>query len=175
MSWFGSTGLGECRCGAGSAGMTMVHLPRSSALGSSSYEAGEGFVTPALPTTIRAKDLHRRLCRRQYGRRICVAVFSDGDTGEGFASSALPTRIRAKDLCHRPCRRRYGRRICVAVFSDGDTGEEFASSALPMAIRAKDLQLACLSSVVPLSVCLFLSVFLLIVVYPHRSSIVAST
>ena len=131
-------------------------------------------MTPALPTTIRAKDLHRRLCRRQYGRRICVAVFSDGDTGEGFASSALPTRIRAKDLCHRPCRRRYGRRICVAVFSDGDTGEEFASSALPMAIRAKDLQLACLSSVVPLSVCLFLSVFLLIAVYPHRSSIVAS-
>ena len=133
MSWFGSTGLGECRCGAGSAGMTMVHLPRSSALGSSSYEAGEGFVTPA-----------------------------------------LPTRIRAKDLCHRPCRRRYGRRICVAVFSNGDTGEEFASSALPMAIRAKDLQLACLSSVVPLSVCLFLSVFLLIAVYSHRSSIVAS-
>ena len=53
-------------------------------------------------------------------------------------------------------------------------GEGFASSALPMAIRAKDLQLACLSSVVPLSVCLFLSVFLLIAVYSHRSSIVAS-
>ena len=35
-------------------------------------------------------------------------------------------------------------------------------------------QLACLSSVVFLSVCLFLSVFLLIAVYSHRSSIVAS-